>query len=85
MQGRRTLVFWEAFTAISMLDTFWNFVPCGSSSNPKNPEDGGDFVLRNVCRTRGTRYKGPETKQTPWPLVRERTIPTERPPLVDEI
>jgi hypothetical protein len=24
-------------------------------------------------------------KQTPWPLVRERTIPTGRPPLVDEI
>jgi hypothetical protein len=24
-------------------------------------------------------------KQTPWHLVRERTIPTERPPLVDEI
>jgi hypothetical protein len=24
-------------------------------------------------------------KQTPWPLVRERTIPTERPPLVDEM
>jgi hypothetical protein len=24
-------------------------------------------------------------KQTPWPLVRERTIPNERPPLVDEI
>jgi hypothetical protein len=24
-------------------------------------------------------------KQTPWPLVRERTILTERPPLVDEI
>jgi hypothetical protein len=24
-------------------------------------------------------------KQTPWPVVRERTIPTERPPLVDEI
>jgi hypothetical protein len=23
--------------------------------------------------------------QTPWPLVRERTIPTKRPPLVDEI
>jgi hypothetical protein len=23
-------------------------------------------------------------KQTPWPLVRERTIPTVRPPLVDE-
>jgi hypothetical protein len=26
-----------------------------------------------------------QTKQTPWPLVRERTIPTERQPLVDEI
>jgi hypothetical protein len=26
-----------------------------------------------------------DTKQTPWPLVRERTIPTDRPPLVDEI
>jgi hypothetical protein len=26
-----------------------------------------------------------QTKQTPWPLVRERNIPTERPPLVDEI
>jgi hypothetical protein len=25
------------------------------------------------------------SKQTPWPLVRRRTIPTERPPLVDEI
>jgi hypothetical protein len=25
------------------------------------------------------------TKQTPWPLVRKRTIPTDRPPLVDEI
>jgi hypothetical protein len=24
-------------------------------------------------------------QQTPWPLVRERTIPTEGPPLVDEI
>jgi hypothetical protein len=24
-------------------------------------------------------------KPTPWPLVRERTIPTDRPPLVDEI
>jgi hypothetical protein len=24
-------------------------------------------------------------KQTPWPLVRKQTIPTDRPPLVDEI
>jgi hypothetical protein len=27
----------------------------------------------------------PGQKETPWPLVRERIIPTERPPLVDEI
>jgi hypothetical protein len=26
-----------------------------------------------------------QTKQTPWPLVRKQTIPTDRPPLVDEI
>jgi hypothetical protein len=26
-----------------------------------------------------------QKKKSPWPLVRERTIPTERPPLVDEI
>jgi hypothetical protein len=26
-----------------------------------------------------------KNKQTPWSLVRERTIPTERPPLVNEI
>jgi hypothetical protein len=26
-----------------------------------------------------------QNKQTPWPLVRERTISTDRPPLVDEI
>jgi hypothetical protein len=26
-----------------------------------------------------------KNKQTPWPLVRERTIPTDRQPLVDEI
>jgi hypothetical protein len=24
-------------------------------------------------------------KQTPWPLVRKRNIPAERPPLLDEI
>jgi hypothetical protein len=27
----------------------------------------------------------PKQEQTPWPLVRKRTIPTNRPPLVDEI
>jgi hypothetical protein len=31
------------------------------------------------------KQKKKKQKQTPWPLVRERTIPTDRPPLVDEI
>jgi hypothetical protein len=32
-----------------------------------------------------TRYKSVQTGITPWPLDRKRIIPTERPPLVDEI
>jgi hypothetical protein len=36
-------------------------------------------AMSNCCDKKKT------NKQTPWPLVRERTIPTERPPLVDEI
>jgi hypothetical protein len=31
------------------------------------------------------KIKRQNNKQTPWPLVRNRTIPTDRPPLVDEI
>jgi hypothetical protein len=33
-----------------------------------------------LCKVMISQYK-----QTPWPLVREQTIPTERQPLVDEI
>jgi hypothetical protein len=36
------------------------------------PENGAQSSLRNK-------------NKTPWPLVRERTIPTEQPPLGDEI
>jgi hypothetical protein len=36
-------------------------------------------------QTREIKIGNKQTKQTPWPLVRERTIPTDRPPLVDEI
>jgi hypothetical protein len=31
------------------------------------------------------KYHNKQNNQTLWPLVRKRTIPTERPPLVDEI
>jgi hypothetical protein len=30
-------------------------------------------------------FRDRDPKKTQWPLVRERTIPTKRPPLVDEI
>jgi hypothetical protein len=43
----------------------------------------GHFLTGYTLRIESLTNK--KTKQTPWPLVRERTIPTERPPLVDEI
>jgi hypothetical protein len=49
---------------------------------PRHPLDRrlGHNIIQNQ---RERKYI--KNKQTPWPLVRERTIPTERPPLVDEI
>jgi hypothetical protein len=51
------------------------------------------FFLRDTVCEQGNRAElsgyikkfKVDRKKTPWPLVRERTIPTERPPLVDEI
>jgi hypothetical protein len=40
------------------------------------------IISRSKHNTFKCTYK---QKQTPRPLVRKRTIPTERPPLVDEI
>jgi hypothetical protein len=50
-------------------------------------------VARKYCIIQGKHLKAEhkrekqktKTKQTLWPLVRQRTIPTEGPPLVDEI
>jgi hypothetical protein len=42
------------------------------------------ILLRPEDRCK-TKQKKQTNKLTPWPLVRERSIPTERPPLVDEI
>jgi hypothetical protein len=53
-------------------------------------EDGDNTLIEtviNLCRTTRrhvTEYKT-NKKQTPWPLVRKRTILTERPPLLGEI
>jgi hypothetical protein len=44
------------------------------------------FSLFSFIRPCFSLKSGPcSGKQTPWPLVRKRTIPTERSPLVDEI
>jgi hypothetical protein len=43
----------------------------------------------SLCHVSYDHYKGYEStdknKQTPWSLIRKRTIPTEPPPLVGEI
>jgi hypothetical protein len=44
-----------------------------------------DGQCNSRLRTPCPLYIQQTNKQTPWPLVRERTIPSERPPLVDEI
>jgi hypothetical protein len=52
-------------------------------------EDG--FVTRRMdmskeaSSTEGGFHSDAQKKKTPWPLVCKRTIPTVRPPLVDEI
>jgi hypothetical protein len=55
-----------------------------------NLEGGGNKFFPNVLAPmKGfTSEDGPQVFKlikTPWPLVRKRTIPTDRPPLVDEI
>jgi hypothetical protein len=42
------------------------------------------FHKETFIGLRSTTLKN-ENKQTPWPLVRKRTIPTKRPPFVEEI
>jgi hypothetical protein len=48
---------------------------------------GSSLVLQTITLVLqvNTAGNGGKPNQTPWPLVRERTIPTELPPLVDEI
>jgi hypothetical protein len=49
----------------------------------KVPKDISDTAMKTSQQT--VSFDPTNKKQTPWPLVRKRTIPTERPPLVDEI
>jgi hypothetical protein len=65
-----------------------------------SPERAGDYLIRDklcfpasdiLIVVSGSKRFVPlphtnylQKKQTPWPLARKRTIPTERPPLVGE-
>jgi hypothetical protein len=40
-------------------------------------------IFENISLS--TEHERAKPKQTPWPIVRKRTIPTDRPPFVDEI
>jgi hypothetical protein len=42
-------------------------------------------LLRGRSEFEGTVLKYFNILQTPWPLFRKRTVPTERPPLVFEV
>jgi hypothetical protein len=46
--------------------------------------EGGEDDLRLLIVIKSLRLEGSceqtNNKQTPWPLIRKRTIPTERPP-----
>jgi uncharacterized membrane-anchored protein YhcB (DUF1043 family) len=48
-------------------------------------QDYQKFWQRLVTAAHNKQDPNKTNKQTPWPLVSERTIPTEQPPLVDEI
>jgi hypothetical protein len=53
-------------------------------------EDMQNSARAHTGVTRGTVFRNvtiyeKQTKQEPWPLVRERSIPTDLPPLVDEL
>jgi hypothetical protein len=82
--------------ALSITDSTW----LGPGSNPEGGNSGkpatnclsygtavcGIKIQKEASKARQRLYSRNKTnKQTPWPLVRERTIPTDRPPLFDEI
>jgi hypothetical protein len=65
---------------VSIKVAFWAFGLCSTSATWSQVPEG---IKQN--KTKQNKKKKQQQKKTPWPLVRERTIPTERPPLVDEI
>jgi hypothetical protein len=60
-----------------------------NNSLMQNSQRKATICVLGLCRKKPNflyeTFTDKKNKQTPWPLVRERTIPTDRPPLVDEI
>jgi hypothetical protein len=73
--------FREPHGVTSQKTAFFNFI----FTVVKNIPEESDANPTHDSELIDTRYTCLMCTQTPWPLVRERTIPTERPPLVDEI
>jgi hypothetical protein len=79
---------------------FYKCPPCRSHLNIRQPVGGRVITISLQAHTHTNMgnlcFNRPHNtylhirvftlpKQTPWPLVRKRTIPIERPPLVDEM
>jgi hypothetical protein len=56
------------------------------STSWKVADSNANYVIGSTVAFYSYKQTNKQTnKQTPWPLVRERIIPTERPPLFDEV
>jgi hypothetical protein len=69
----KNVVFWDAFIA-----AFWDLY-CVSLVRTDVSENISSSSSEFRTMIRFLYVKQKTNKQTPWPLVRERTIPTERP------
>jgi hypothetical protein len=82
----------EVFTALAMKNTvFWDVTPCGSCQSrclvqllfTANVVPNASILVTLMTKAillLSLNNGENEIKKTPWPLVRELNIPTERPP-----
>jgi hypothetical protein len=68
----KNTVSWDAFTVVSIMDAFWDLVPCSSSQNRhfreqlwypvilRNAEGGGNMFSKTLVLTRAMLCKVPE-------------------------
>jgi hypothetical protein len=81
--SRRALLHVEPHSHLPRGSTHWQE---GSTEGPEQADPSVPVLVTQILQAGLIdRQNKTKQKQTPCPLVRERTIPTERPPLVDEI